>query len=151
MKKQVANLKQTIATIDIIGKDSNTYAFEYGGDGASHGVRKGDNGKIYIQTFSTATSVHEITHIGQSLSNGGLVFDNRNYLQNAGRYVVDQVNMEIEAYQAQYSMNPRSMPLSITGYNKIDSFYIEKIAYPNSGIMAYPFAKKYNDILRKRY
>jgi hypothetical protein len=73
-----------------------------------------EDGVVYIETSSDAFSIHEITHIRQSLNNGGLQFSTNNQLKNICNVIegidsyIKCANAEVEAYQMQYSYDPSS-------------------------------------------
>ena len=64
-----------MTTIGIMGADQeHTYAFESTDANQPHMVRQGEDGTVYVQASSDSMALHEITHVGQSLEHGGLVF-----------------------------------------------------------------------------
>ena len=94
-------------------------------DGGIHQVWKGEDGKVYIDTSSDAMSIHEITHVKQSLESGGLEFSGEGKLLNAGirapmgdRYAAIS-QMEVDAYRMQYSFD-RSFPGYARSLNDIN-------------------------------
>lgn len=147
LSSQINLLNKSLDIIDKIESDERIFAFEKI-EGGKHGVRK-DGEIIYIQTSSHAFSIHEIMHIGQSFENGGLSFNKDNMLLNSGNSIRKKVNMEVDAYRAQYSMNRGSMPRSVNGLDNINSEYLEKIQ-TSSGELVYPFVKAYNNFIRQQ-
>ena len=111
---RISNLNTSKADIDLLGADqSNVYALS-SISGGKHKVRQGSDGKVYIETSSDALSIHEVTHVRQSLDAGGLRFSTNGELLNAGVGIRSVSNMEIEAYKMQYSYD-RSFPGSLRG------------------------------------
>lgn len=118
--EMINHLSRSIKDIDILGRDvNNTYALSHI-DGGKHHVLKGEDGIIYIQTSLDAFSIHEIAHVRQSLTSGGLKFKD-GYLKNAkvDKGMNAAAKMEIEAYKMQYSFSPASFPYAnnIKGVN----------------------------------
>lgn len=96
---RISNLNTSKADIDLLGADqSNVYALS-SISGGKHKVRQGSDGKVYIETSSDALSIHEVTHVRQSLDAGGLRFSTNGELLNAGVGIRSVSNMEIEAYK----------------------------------------------------
>ena len=94
---RISNLNTSKADIDLLGADqSNVYALS-SISGGKHKVRQGSDGKVYIETSSDALSIHEVTHVRQSLDAGGLRFSTNGELLNAGVGIRSVSNMEIEA------------------------------------------------------
>ena len=125
--ERLSNLNTSKADIDLLGEDpNNVYAFRTI-SGGKHHVLQGEDGKIYIETSSNAVSIHEITHIRQSLKAGGLRFlDGK--LRNAGTDIDNFSQMEIDAYKQQYSYD-ESFPGSLRGkgLQGIDVFSVGSI------------------------
>ena len=147
-QNRISNLDKSKTDIAMLGADQkNTYTFSPTGDG-KFGVRMGDDGKIHIKTESDAFSIHEISHIRQSLNAGGLKFSPFGDLLNAGKTPRGIALMEVEAYQMQYSFD-KSFPgnLKGKGYNGIDIHSIGAIR--NNGMSAYPEINKYSRDLIK--
>lgn len=102
-----------------------------------------------IETSGNAVTIHEITHIRQSLKKGGLFFNSRGELRNPGfendskanHEIIAAGNYEIEAYQAQYSLDFRSLPQSVGNIDNIDLFYVGNIMY--DGIVGYKWLQDY--------
>ena len=95
-------------------------------DGGIHQVWKGEDGKVYIDTSSEAMSIHEITHVKQSLESGGLEFSEGGKLLNAGSRLSPKdgryreiSKMEVDAYKMQYSFD-RSFPGYARSLNDIN-------------------------------
>lgn len=109
----------SLSDVDRLSNDSEHIYRFISTDSEHHYVyRTKDNNVVNIQTSSDAISIHEITHIRQSLDNGGLIFSTNGILLNAGSYLIGSkrihtiCNMEIEAYRMQYSFD-----LSFPGKN----------------------------------
>ena len=122
-----------------------------------HQVRKGDDGKIHIETSSDALSIHEITHVRQSLNAGGLKFSSGGLLLNVGSKSVSGLNsyesykliseMEVEAYKMQYSLD-QSFPGSVNGIQGIDVHAVGNIRF--NGKYVYGTIHKYSNYLKVR-
>ena len=119
-------------------------------DGGIHQVWKGEDGKVYIDTSSDAMSIHEITHVKQSLESGGLEFSEGGKLLNAGsrlspkegRYeVISQ--MEVDAYRMQYSFD-RSFPGYARSLNDIN---VHSVGNIGNG-MIYEEIRDYSEYLK---
>ena len=148
---RVANLEQSKQDIDLLGNDpDNTYAFNQT-EGGIHRVWQGDDGKVYIDTSSDALSIHEITHVRQSLTNGGLSFYNGN-LENIGSNMPNGENrfktisaMEVEAYRMQYSYD-----LSFPGYTRnLQGINVHSVGNIGNGAI-YKEIHAYSEFLRQR-
>ena len=148
---RVANLEQSKQDIDLLGNDpDNTYAFNRT-EGGIHKVWQGDDGKVYIDTSSDALSIHEITHVRQSLTNGGLSFYNDN-LENIGSNMPNGENrfktisaMEVEAYRMQYSYD-----LSFPGYTRnLQGINVHSVGNIGNGAI-YKEIHAYSEFLRQR-
>ena len=148
-RERVGNLEQSKRDIDLLGNDpDNVYAFNRT-NGGIHQVWKGEDGKVYIDTSSEAMSIHEITHVKQSLESGGLKFSEGGKLLNAGsrlspregRYeVISQ--MEVDAYRMQYSFD-RSFPGYARSLNDIN---VHSVGNIGNG-MIYEAIRKYSKYL----
>lgn len=101
LDQRVSLLQRSINDIDLLSSDNRTYALR-NINGGEHHVVLGDNDVIYIETSSNAISLHEISHIRQSLNGRGLIFDNRRLVNNGTTRNSISAN-EIEAYKIQYS------------------------------------------------
>lgn len=146
---RVSNLNASKADIDLLGVDENNIYALSEINGGEHHVRKGEDGKVYIETSSDALSIHEITHVRQSLNNGGLEFSsNGGYLKNAGNSIKGITNMEVEAYQMQYSYD-RSFPGNKVSLKDINAHAVGGIM--NNGVPVYPLIQKYSRALQKGY
>ena len=117
-------------------------------DGGIHQVWKGEDGKVYIDTSSEAMSIHEITHVKQSLESGGLEFSEGGQLLNAGirapmrdRYAAIS-QMEVDAYRMQYSFDC-SFPGRAKSLNDINAHSVGNIG---NG-MIYEAIRKYSKYL----
>ena len=73
-ESRISNLNKSKSDIDLLGQDENNTYVLTRIDGGRHTVRQGNNEKVYIETSSDALSIHEITHVRQSLTSGGLRF-----------------------------------------------------------------------------
>ncbi|MDR2954997.1 MAG: hypothetical protein LBV43_07945 [Prevotella sp.] len=114
LEKRTSLLGKSINDIDQLGADTeNKYALSQQRTGEQHRVREGSDGMIYIDTSSDALTIHEVTHVRQSLDAGGLKFEGGELL-NAGVGIRGKSAMEVEAYRAQYSFD-RSFPGSLRG------------------------------------
>jgi len=150
---RISNLETSKTDIDVLGDDqSNVYKLS-SISGGEHKVRQGSDGKIYIETSSTALSIHEITHVRQSLNAGGLKFSSNGELLNIGSSVSPNKrpevvrNMEIEAYQKQYSYD-LSFPGRTNNLKGIDVHSVGNIM--NDGQAVYPLIYKYSVFLKKQ-
>ena len=104
-ESRISNLNKSKSDIDLLGQDENNTYVLTRIDGGRHTVRQGNNEKVYIETSSDALSIHEITHVRQSLTSGGLRFGRGGELLTAGTSLAAIANMEIEAYRMQYSFD----------------------------------------------
>lgn len=66
-------------------------------------MRQDSDCKVYIEISSSALSIHEITHVRESLDAEGLKFSKNGELRNVSNGIKGVSNMEVEAYQVQYS------------------------------------------------
>jgi len=153
-KVRISHLETSLADIELLGKDeNNTYAFN-NISGGRHQVRQGDDGIVYIDTSSDAMSIHEIAHVRQSLSNGGLQFSNEGLLYNVGVFAPTSKmaqtvsEMEIEAYRIQYSYD-RTFPGNSNSLQGIDVHSVGGIVDAN-GKHVYEVIHRYSDFLQKR-
>ena len=150
-KERISNLQQSKKDIDLLGEDmEHIYAFNQI-DGGKHQVWQGENGIIYIDTSSDALSIHEVTHVRQSLTDGELIFHN-GMLQNVGSKMPNGEarykkisDMEVEAYQMQYSYD-RSFPGRTKNLQGIDIHSVGNIENGN----IYPAIRAYSDFLKQR-
>ena len=117
-RDRIANLHKSKADIDLLGADQeHVYALSQI-SGGIHTVRSGEGNKVYIETSSDALSIHEITHVRQSLEAGGLRFMDGKLL-NVGTSERSIAKMEIEAYQMQYSYD-KSFPGAVSSLKDIN-------------------------------
>ena len=142
---QICYLEMSKSDIELLGKDPHIFVLsEVDGEGA-HMVRKGEHGKVIIETSQDALTCHEMAHVRQSLNSGGLSFSREGKLRNAGMFVIgNQTNKinkigdnEVEAYRIQYSVNPSSMPLRRSKLSQIDVDYVGNLRNAN-GTLLYP-------------
>ncbi|MCL2312659.1 MAG: RHS repeat-associated core domain-containing protein, partial [Firmicutes bacterium] len=143
--ERIKNLDQSIIDINFLHADTeNKYAFNKT-NGGKHFVVKDPNGIVYIETSGDEFSIHEITHIRQSLKAGGLKFGTKgaekNKLLNAGTGISPfrRSYNEVEAYQMQHSFNG-----SFRGAR-----FLNEINYNSVGNMRnenYPFELIYPEI-----
>ncbi len=142
--------------IDLLAKDnSNTYSLSLIDGENLHMVRLGDDGLIYIETSGDALSIHEITHVIQSIEAGRLDFNSNGELKNSGvteksaHATVKKIAAnEVEAYKSQYSFNPSSLPKNVSNINKIDIHYVVSLRDRNGNIV-YPIIKDFSDQLKR--
>jgi RHS repeat-associated protein len=116
MQGQNAQLNQSLTDINALRND-NTYNYTFGSSslGAGrHGVVMGSGNDVIIEGSNEGLYVHEMRHIGQSLSNGGLRFSTNSNtlgrLLNAGSNAVQRAAFEVDTYQAQFSLYRNSYP-----------------------------------------
>ena len=143
---RISNLNVSKGDIDRLDADQNNiYSLSYI-SGGLHTVRQGRDNKICIETSSDALSIHEITHVRQSLDAGGLRFSSNGELLNAGIGIRGVGKMEIEAYQMQYSFD-KSFPGSTggKGLQGIDFHSVGNIR--NGGTLVYPIIYQYSQDL----
>ena len=100
-QERISHLQTSLNDIDILGNDKNNVYALSKTDGGEHHVRKAEDGRVLIETSSDAISLHEISHVRQSLNSyGKLLFSPNGYLYNAGRTSAERFSkMEIEAYR----------------------------------------------------
>jgi len=153
-KAGISHLETSLADIELLGKDeNNTYVFNHI-SGGIHQVRQGDDGMVYIDTSSDALSIHEIAHVRQSLTNGGLQFSDEGLLYNIGTFAPMRnrfeiiSNMEIEAYRIQYSYDG-TFPGKTNNLQGINVHSIGKIVDSN-GQYVYPSIRRYSLFLQER-
>jgi len=142
---RISNLGTSKKDIDVLGADkNNTYSLTPI-DGGEHKVLQGSDGKIHIETSSDALSIHEITHVRQSLDAGGLKFSSNGELLNSGQGVVGKSNMEVEAYQKQYSYD-LSFPGRTSNLQGINVYSVGNIRN-DEGTLVYPLIYEYSEFL----
>jgi len=150
-KNRISNLETSKADIDKLGADQDhTYALSNVSDGEHH-VRQGDDGKVYIETSSNALSLHEISHVRQSLDAGGLRFstDGNSYLLNSGTGIVSAARNEVEGYKMQYSLD-QSFPGNLHGQG-LQGINVNSVGdiKNNNGAYVYPLIHQYSVDLEK--
>ena len=142
--ERISNLETSKADIDFLGADEdNMYKLTNNSD-QIHRVRQGEEGLILIDTSSDALSIHEITHVRQSLVAGGLKFSPDGNLCNSGRTEETISNNEVEAYQKQYSFD-RSFPGRTDGLQGIDVHSVGNIRNSRGDIVQpviYDYARR---------
>ena len=156
IKKSIMGLFMTLSVMDQMERDRNwTFALspkDKGTTGYTQLTRDPDH-KAYlfkIGYVSTENFVHEITHCGQFL-NGEIVFQETP--NGFGAYV--DVYDELEAYQAQYYYNQRTLPLNehpVLTIEWLKDIKDEKGNYPyrKDGIISFDkYATK--EVLKKAY
>ena len=116
-QEQNSQLNESLQNINNLRADEN-YNYTFGGEPAGgsgeHGVLRGSGNNIIIQGSNDGLYVHEIRHIQQSLDNGGLQFSSNpntmGRLLNAGSDPSQRTAFEVDAYQAQFSLDRNSYP-----------------------------------------
>ncbi|MDR2407162.1 MAG: hypothetical protein LBE13_03495 [Bacteroidales bacterium] len=148
---RISNLNTSRADIDRLGEDqNNTYALNHI-SGGEHHVKQGNDGKVYIETSSDALSLHEISHVRQSLDAGGLKFEKGKSLNAYYNGTPKEFsNMEIEAYQIQYSYD-MSFPGKTSNLRGIDVHSVGNIWNSEKKAYQYQRIKNYSDYLKKAY
>jgi RHS repeat-associated protein len=142
MMDRINELGNSINQIDQLGGDQdNTYVLNDGTTKDSPlvgDVTKADDGKVSIYAPSEGLAFHEIRHISQSLNSGGLKFINGN-LQNAGTDDHTRGNMEIEAYQSQFSFTGKKIGGKIIYSPKAITYELIGSYRDKTGNLLYPF------------
>ena len=153
-QERISYLQTSLNDIDVLSNDkNNVYAFSKT-DGGEHHVKKADDGRVLIETSSDALSLHEISHVRQSLTNGGLRFSKGGELYNAGisapmRNRAGMIsNMEIEAYRIQYSYDT-SFPGRTNNLQGINVHSVGRIV-DNNGQYVYPNIYSYSRFLQEQ-
>ena len=153
-QERISYLQTSLNDIDVLSNDkNNVYAFSKT-DGGEHHVKKADDGRVLIETSSDALSLHEISHVRQSLTNGGLRFSKGGELYNAGisapmRNRAGMIsNMEIEAYRIQYSYDT-SFPGRTNNLQGINVHSVGRIV-DNNGQYVYPSIYSYSRFLQEQ-
>ena len=106
-------------------------------------MRKAEDGRVLIETSSDAISLHEISHVRQSLNSyGKLLFSPNGYCRTSAERFS---KMEIEAYRIQYSYD-LSFPGNLykKGIQGIDAKSVGNIYNPNTGKYVYEIIHKYS-------
>lgn len=148
-KKDINNLNTSKGDIDKLGADqNNTYAVSNTA-GGKHFVRKGDNGKVYIEASSDGILIHEISHVRQSLDSGGLEFSGNGFLKNSGSNLKGKSDVEVESYQLEYSFD-KSFPGNLygKGISGINYHSVGNIKDEN-GNHVYEHIKAYSDLIKR--
>ena len=139
--ERVSNIKKSVEDIDRLGNDQkHTFVLNSSTNTKMGYVEKGRNGKINIIGNGGDLTVHEITHIRQSLDAGKLIFDSKtNKLGYSGIGVKIQANAEVEAYQKQFSVRRTDLQsgLDLRSPNEITPQIIGNIRRSN-GVLVYP-------------
>ena len=135
--EKISHLRKSLSDINLLGEDNeNTYAFRRTNGGEHHVVL--EEGTVFIETSSDALSIHEITHVRQSLDAGGLEFHD-GYLKNAGTAPRKMAGNEIEAYQMQHSFDD-SFPGNVPSVNAINIQSVGNIKNSSGGLV-YPWIR----------
>ena len=145
LQTRVKNLNQTLSDINLLDAHPHyMFKLEKIGDGQPHHVRRNSDKTISIQTSNHALSVHEITHIRQSLAANNHLRFNNNYLGHSyydAKSIEDAQahidNNEIEAYKMQYSLNPNTLPVPAYNISDISTQYLRSIP-PVGDSIPYP-------------
>ena len=156
LNTRITHLNQSLSDINLLAGDKNLYDLYHSSrfSGEKHSIYK-DGDIVVIQTSSDAYSIHEITHIRQSLNSGGLKFNEAGYLLNSGIFssprnrLKDISNNEVEAYKAQYSFD-KSFPIFINGIHEINIHSVGNLKYENNTYL-YPFINSYSNIINSQY
>jgi hypothetical protein len=136
----VSNLNQSIADINKLGDDQNhTYGLNSSTSTTEGYVSKGTTGTINIVGDGMQLTIHEITHVRQSLDAGRFNFSSNNKLQYTGPGVEVQEQAELEAYQKQFSVHRTDLGsgLNLRSPNDITPQIIGNIRR-NNGALVYP-------------
>jgi len=141
-----SNVQTSLKDVDRLGDDQkHTYVLTSNKSGENGYVQKGTNGKINIVSNGEDLTVHEITHVRQSLDAGKLNFDlKNNKLQYTSPNVAVQANEEAEAYQKQYSVK-RSDNIGGIFFKYPSEITPQRVGYMKraNGTLAYPAIYKY--------
>jgi RHS repeat-associated protein len=154
-KDRISNLNTSKADIDLLGADQNNVYTLSQTDGGIHQITQASDGKIHIQTSSDALSIHEITHVRQSLNAGGLKFSSDGKLLNAagdvrprnGAWYSAVAGNEVEAYKMQYSYD-QSFPGRTSNLHGINVHSVGDIR--NNGNPVYPLINQYSIFLKQQ-
>ena len=156
INERIRSLNQSKKDVQTIQEDPNPYAIERINEGDSFvKLVKDDYDKdkadvVTIFAKNTATTIHEIKHIIQSLKRGCLKYKRRKLINAGGR--IDNVednatvatrmaNMEIEAYQAQYAYDPSTLPVRTKSIKDINVEYLFKLVNDNGTLQYGDFLK----------
>ena len=144
--ERVSNIKKSVEDIDRLGNDQkHTFVLNSSTNTKMGYVEKGRNGKINIIGNGGDLTVHEITHIRQSLDAGKLIFDSKtNKLGYSGIGVKIQANAEVEAYQKQFSIHRTNLNtgLPLQSPTDITPQVVGKIKRTDGSLM-YPVINKF--------
>ena len=137
--KRIALLLRSINDIHLLSSDpEHTYVLDPILRDEHH-VRS-RSGKVYIETSSDALSLHEISHVRQSLEIGSLRFNASGMLLIPGNNINRQINNEVEAYKIQFSFDPSSFPGALYGASGVDGVNrFSVINIRSNGKYVYPF------------
>jgi len=138
--ERVSNIGKSINDIDKLGDDQrHTYVLNSNGSTTDGYVAKGRDGKISIVGNGGSLTVHEITHVRQSLDAGRLDFNSNKKLQYISLNITIQANQEVEAYQRQFSIKRTDLStgLNLRNPNEITPQVVGKMRWPN-GTFKYP-------------
>ena len=120
-ESRIKILKEAKTYLDILERDSNVYTLSYDGkdDTTSSVYKIGD--VVYIGGSGTATYLHEIGHITQSLEQKGrLDFNEKGKMINPGRNGYTKSLNEVEAYQLQYGYGgSKGVGMNVNHINEI--------------------------------
>jgi len=140
-KAMASNLDQSIKDIDKLGDDDqHTYTLNSNKDTKEGYVSKETDGKISITGNDESLTVHEITHVRQSLDAGKLRFDKvTNKLQYTSQRAEIQTKEEVEAYQKQFSVHRSDLNtgLNLRSPNEITPKMVGNMKRAN-GTFMYP-------------
>ncbi|MDE6480874.1 MAG: hypothetical protein K2L45_11475 [Muribaculaceae bacterium] len=138
-KEKITLLENSMTTIVDMGNDQeHIYAFESTDGSQPNMVRQGEDGTIFVQASSDSMALHEITHVGQSLKNDGLIFVDGK-LRNASTELGGAAKNEVVAYRTQFAMDPRDMPIPVISIKMINNKYLQHIQNPQTGKPLYPY------------
>lgn len=103
---------------------------------------------MYIESSSDALSIHEISHVRQSLEAGGLKFTHEGLLLNSGSGLKGKSNIEVESYQLQYSVDQTFPGKNHNGIQGIDIHSVGNIKDDNQNYV-YPIIKEYSEAVKR--
>jgi len=149
--EMASNLGTSVTDIDRLGNDQRrTYVLNSNESTTNGYVERSTNGKVNIVGDGGSLTVHEITHVRQSLDAGRLNFSNtNNRLQYTGPGAVTQANAEVEAYQMQFSVRRTDLGsgLNLRSPSQITPQIVGNMRHSN-GTLVYPAV--YNRYVRGR-
>jgi RHS repeat-associated protein len=141
----IPNIETTVSNIDRLGTDKkHIYSLQSNQDTKIGYVSKGKNDVINIVGDGMELTVHEITHVRQSLDAGKLTFDSRtNKLGYAKPGVENQANYEVEAYQKQFSITRKNyfdsgLGQTLRSPNQITPQMVGNLKRPGTNKLMYP-------------